>query len=100
MANFPDKGTQFKANTFIKKISQGKRKKSQNNITVGSGKALKTLGSINGSTKNINLETAEKEKSYKNLKLTGSIEFPKILVKSISQTTINKKLEDKNLKIL
>ena len=55
MANFAEKGSQFKANTFIKKINQSKRKKSQNNITTTSGKTLKTLGSINGSTKNINI---------------------------------------------
>ena len=100
MGNFLDKMTQNKTNTFIKKCSQGKKKKSQNNITVASGKTLKTLGSINASSKNINLDISSKEKSYKNLKLTNSIEFPKILVKSISQTTMNKKTDEKNLKIL
>ena len=39
-------------------------------------------------------------KSFKNLKLTSSTEFPKILIKSISQTTMNKKSEDKTLKLL
>ena len=99
LANFMDKMAQNKNNGMNKKVSQGKRKKSQNNITVTSGKGLKTLGSINASSKNITLD-GDKEKSFKNLKLTSSMEFPKILVKSISQTTMNKKLEDKNLKIL
>ncbi len=60
MGNFMEKMTQNKANTFVKKISQGKRKKSQNNLTITSGKALKSLGSINASAKNITLEGIEK----------------------------------------
>lgn len=73
MGNFMEKMAQNKTHTFTKKISQGKRKKSQNNLTITGGKTLKTLGSINASAKNINLEAIDKEKSYKNLKLTGSI---------------------------
>jgi len=55
MGNFLEKMVHNKTNTFIKKISQGKRKKSQNNLTITSGKALKTIGSINASAKNINI---------------------------------------------
>ena len=34
------------------------------------------------------------------MKLSSSIEFPKLLVKSVSQTTMNKKTEEKKVKIL
>ena len=61
-----------------------------------SHKALKTQGPAPLSTKNSDLNG----KSYKNLKLASSTEFPKILVKSISQTTMNKKSEEKTMKLL
>lgn len=78
----------------IRNISNKKlpRKKSINNLTSMSGKALKTLdsmGSMCALAKNNQKDF--KQKSYKNLKLTSSIQFPKILCKSISQTTIHKK---------
>ena len=87
----------------IRNISNKKlpRKKSINNLTSMSGKALKTLdsmGSMCALAKNNQKDF--KQKSYKNLKLTSSIQFPKILCKSISQTTIHKKTEEKTLKIL
>ena len=70
------------------------------NISIRSGKTLKGLGSINLSTKNIKNEGLEKEKSYKEIKVTESAEFPKILIKSISQTSMNRKLTERNFKIL
>ena len=41
-----------------------------------------------------------KEKSQKSIKLPGSVELPKLLMKSMSQTTVNKKVDDKRLKIM
>ena len=76
--------------------SKNKRKGSVNNLTSMSSKALKTQGTAPLSTKNSDLNG----KSYRNLKLTSSTEFPKILIKSISQTTMNKKSEEKTLKLL
>lgn len=80
------------------------RKKSINNLTSMSGKALKTLDSMGsmctlGRSNEIR-DIKDKEKSYKNLKLASSIEFPKILCKSISQTTIHKRTDEKTLKLL
>lgn len=82
---------------IIKNFSNKKsaRKKSVNNLTAVSSKALKTIesiGSIATSTRNIDLKDT-KDKSYKNLKLASSIEFPKILCKSISQTTMHKRTD-------
>ena len=42
----------------------------------------------------------KKENSVKNLKLSsGSVEFPKLLTKSISQTTVNRKIDDNKIKM-
>ena len=67
--------------------SRNKRKCSANNLTSISSKILKTQGPTPLSTKN----SDHHGRSFKNLKLTNSTEFPKILIKSISQTTMNKK---------
>ena len=89
--NYLDKinGKKFNALLLGKKNSEGKnkRKGSVNQLSSMSHKALKTQGPAPLSTKNSDLNG----KSYKNLKLASSTEFPKILVKSISQTTMNKK---------
>lgn len=61
-----------------------------------SHKTLKTQGAAPLSTKNSDYNA----RSFKNLKLTSSTEFPKILIKSISQTTVNKKSEEKTVKLL
>ena len=84
--------------TQVKKSNENKnnRKGSVNNLTTISHKTLKTQGIAPLSTKNSDMHG----KSFKHLKLTSSTEFPKILIKSISQTTMNKKSEEKTLKLL
>lgn len=98
--NYLDKLNVKKANPLcqLKKSSESKnkRKGSVNNLTSLSSKILKTQGLTPLSTKNSEVYG----RSYKNLKLTSSTEFPKILIKSISQTTMNKKSEEKTLKLL
>lgn len=101
IGNYLEKVNNSKHSSALKKTSQNKKKLLQNHMTLSSHtKPLKTLGSVNLSVKNIDNKQFIKDKSYKNLKINSSTEFPKILVKSISQTTIHKKLEDKNLKLL
>lgn len=91
--NFIDKLSYHNKPTHpTKKCSQGKRKKSENSITLASHKTIKTLASINASSKTGTIDLSTKESSMKNIKLTGSMEFPKIINKSISQTTMNKNM--------
>lgn len=89
--NYLEKLNMKKGNALcqLKKSSESrnKRKCSANNLTSMSSKILKTQGQTPLSTKN----SDHHGRSFKNLKLTSSTEFPKILIKSISQTTMNKK---------
>lgn len=98
--------------------------KKKSSVLSGNGKNLQISASTNGlktpvhtslklssssqlhphTTTNKELSSKEnfkdKQKSVKNLKLSSSIEFPRMVVKSASQTTVNKKLDEKKLKIL
>jgi hypothetical protein len=87
-----------------------KRNPKQKTSTVNlSSKPLKTMTDIHLTSKDNkenlsrepkDLKQIKKENSAKNLKLSsGSVEFPKLLTKSISQTTVNKKIDDNKLKM-
>ena len=78
---------------------------SMNNLKTPTSAVSSSLKLSTGSVFSISTANKEnikenKQKSVKNLKLSSSIEFPKFLAKSVSQTTMNKKMDEKKLKIL
>lgn len=76
-----------------KKNSKGKKM-----LLSHATKSFKTLMSVSISDKEN--KCLRKEHSTKNLKLTASVELPQLLTKSISQTTVNRKMDEGKLRLL
>ena len=91
--HFLKKKTSLTTNTKNLQIHQSMNHLKTPTSAVSSSLKLSTGSAFNINTANKENIKENKQKSVKNLKLSSSIEFPKFLAKSVSQTTMNKKTD-------
>lgn len=92
-SHFLKKKTSLTTNTKNLQIHQSMNTLKTPTSAVSSSLKLSTGSAFNVNTANKENIKENKQKSVKNLKLSSSIEFPKFLAKSVSQTTMNKKTD-------